>query len=337
MAPAERYGYLVARLRAMENRLLDESLFQRLIECDGLDGAIKVLGETVYAPWIMEMKSNEEFDSAIEAELHLAYDEISRFTPDEELVQLCRLPYDFHNVKVLVKSLILSKEGGDRRFDLLTSLGTIDTDSLVMAVESEEYRLLPFGLHRTIPQVLTHWDQNHDMLAVECALDRCLFKAMSDLVGKLSMPQVNLWFKRRVDAENVRTLIRLSRAQVEPSAAVDFLHKGGDISIDRLISTLAEPIESWGRLLAFADVGTVFDYIQDASDMETLLMVFDKILDDYVTDVLEEAKYGCFEPENVLRFSWLKELEAKNLRVILVSIANGADRDMVRRLMRRVG
>lgn len=337
MASAERYGYSVARLRAMENRLLDEAFFQRMMDCDNLDSAVKILGETVYAPWIMELKSNDDFDSAIGSELCHVYDEVSRFAPDKELVQICRLPYDFHNVKVLIKSLILTRQGGDRRFDLLTPLGNIETDSLVMAVESEEYRLLPYGLHRVIPQVMALWDQNRDMLEIECLLDGALFDAMSALLKPLSMDAVDVWLKRRIDAENLRTLVRLQRIGADSSMAHSFLHKGGNISIDRMISTLSEPMESWGRILAFADIGSVLEKLQDSSDMDSLLMVFDALLDDYVTSTLRGSKYGSFEPENVLRFLWLKEMEAKNLRVLLVSIANDADRDTVRRLMRNVG
>ncbi len=337
MAPAERYGYSVARLRAMENRLLDEALFQRLIESDGLDSAIKILGETVYAPWLMEMKSNEEFDSALGSELTHVYTEVSRFAPDEELVQICRLPYDFHNVKVLIKSVVLSRQGGERRFDLLTPLGNVETDSLVMAVESEEYRLLPFGLNRVVPQALSLWEQNHDMVEVECLLDSSLFEAMEKLVKALSMADVERWFRRKVDGENIRTLVRLHRMGMDSSYASKFLHSGGSVSVDRMISVLSEPLESWGRLLAFCDGGSVFGSIQDSSDLDGVLMVFDSVLDDYVTGTLDRAKYSPSEPSNFLRYLWMKEMEVKNLRVILVSLSNNSEKERVRRLMRNVG
>ncbi|WP_286954466.1 V-type ATPase subunit, partial [Aminobacterium sp. UBA5277] len=65
MATVEQYGYTVARLRAMESRLLDDSVLQRLIDCEDLESAMKVLGETVYSSWLVELKSNTEFDKAI--------------------------------------------------------------------------------------------------------------------------------------------------------------------------------------------------------------------------------------------------------------------------------
>ena len=65
MAPAERYGYAVARLRAMSGRLLEEALLQRILESEDLDSALKVLSETVYSSWLMELKGSGEFDRAI--------------------------------------------------------------------------------------------------------------------------------------------------------------------------------------------------------------------------------------------------------------------------------
>ena len=58
MAPAERYGYAVSRLRAMSGRLLEEAVLQRILECEDLDSALKVLGETVYSGWLMELKGS---------------------------------------------------------------------------------------------------------------------------------------------------------------------------------------------------------------------------------------------------------------------------------------
>ncbi|HSH26558.1 MAG TPA: V-type ATPase subunit, partial [Wenzhouxiangella sp.] len=69
MVPSERYGYAVARLRAMETRLLDSSVLQRLIDSEDLDGALKVLGETTYSSWLVDMKSNANFDKVIDSEL----------------------------------------------------------------------------------------------------------------------------------------------------------------------------------------------------------------------------------------------------------------------------
>lgn len=334
MVPSERYGYTVARLRAMENRLLDDSVLQRLLDSEDLDSAMKVLGETPYSSWLVELKSNTEFDRVIESELDYVYRELDKFVPDQDLIQLFRLPYDFHNVKVLLKSQILQKQGGERRFDLLTNLGSINTDDLILAVESEDYRLLPYGLHSELPKALMQWDQNHDLLAIEKSLDSLLFSQLKLISEKTGVDAVKKWLKGKIDAENLRNVFRLKRMDLEVSEISTFLHEGGWVSIDRLLSLLGEPVESWGRVLSFADVGGTLHHVQDISDMSALIVKAEKVLDEYTGSTLSKSIYGAFSPESVLYFLWKKEMESKNLRIILVALANNTNRDSVRGLLR---
>lgn len=337
MAPAERYGYAVARLRAMSGRLLEEALLQRILESEDLDSALKVLGETVYSSWLMELKGNGEFDRAIEAELLHVYGEVQKFVPDPALVHLCRLPYDFHNVKVLLKSALLVREGGERRFDLLTSLGNIPSDDLIMSMESEDFRLLPFGLHLLVPHCFSVWEQTKDILEVEKLLDEGLFAAMRKTASATGIEAASLWVRGKIDAENVRNLLRMKRMDMETGSAAGFLHDGGLISREKLLSLYAEPVEGWGRILSFSDVSKTFSHVQDANDLNSLVVEMEKVLDEYTAAIVESSKYQAFAPENVISFLWKKELEAKNIRIALVSVSNDTDRTLARGLFRHVG
>ena len=337
MPPAEQYGYAVARLRAMSVNLVEDSVLQRILESEDLEGALKVLGETVYSAWLVELKGSGDFDRVIESELVSVYDEVQRFVPDVRLVQLFRLPYDFHNVKVLLKSFVLLREGGERRFDLLTPLGNIPTEDLIMAMESEDFRLLSFGLHTIVPAALALWEQTKDILEVEKILDTGLFAAMKKLAVESGIEGALTWVRGKIDGENIRNLLRLKRMDMDVSAAADFLHEGGFLSKERLLSLLSEPVESWPRAIAFADVARAFSDVQDVSDLSALLVEMEKIIDDYVASILEKAKYKAFAPENILAFLWKKELEAKNIRIALVSVANNTDRTLAKGLFRHAG
>jgi V/A-type H+-transporting ATPase subunit C len=320
----------------MENRLLEDSVLQRLVDSEDLDSTMKVLGETPYSSWLMDLKSNSEFDKAIEAELDYVYSELSKFVPDQQLVELFRLPYDFHNVKVLLKSQILLKQGGERRFELLTNLGSIDTDDLILAIESEDYRFLPYGLHAELPRAILSWEQSHDLLEIEKSIDNLLFSQLRKISEKTGVHAVKDWLKGKIDAENIRNIFRLKRMDLDVSEISSFLHDGGWVSKERLVGMVGEPVESWSKVLSFADVGNVIYKVQDITDMSTLVVQAEKILDEYTGTLLSKAKYDAFSPESVLYFLWQKEMETKNLRIILVSVSNNTDKDSVRGLLRNV-
>ncbi|MBQ6981716.1 MAG: V-type ATPase subunit [Synergistaceae bacterium] len=326
------YVYTVARLRGMENHILDTAFFSRLMESSGIDDALKALGETSYSQWIT---GNENFDKAIDSEMLATCKELESFVPDKELIDIFRIPYDFHNVKVLLKGLfkVRGGESEGRRYDLLSKLGTIDVEELKTAVETEEYGFLPYGLTDLIPQCWQLWDAGKNPQAVELLIDHAMFAAMLKVAEGLKMPDVIRWVKDRIDAENLRSAIRLARMKYEPAKALPFFHEGGTIRPDDMARLLSEPQETWSRLLSHTDIGKVLGALQDSGDIKLSLSDVSKSIDDYLIRVLENAKYSMDAPANVLLYLLTKEAETRNMRVALVCINGGLDREFGRRLL----
>lgn len=327
------YVYTVARLRGMENHILDSAFFSRLMDSAGIDDAVKALGETSYSQWISGTGSN--FDKAIDSEIQATCQELESFVPDKELLYIFRLPYDFHNVKVLLKGLFKVR-GGElegRRYDLLSKLGTIDTEELTNAVETEEYGFLPYGLTDLIPQCWQLWDATHNAQAVELLIDHQMFRAMLKVAEDLKMPDVIQWVKARIDAENLKSVVRLARMHYDSAKALPFFHEGGTIRPDDMAKLLNEPQETWSRILSYTDIGSVLSALSDQNDMKAALSDVSKAIDDYLVKVLEGAKYSMDSPANVLLYMLTKEAEARNLRVALVCVAGGLDREFGRRLL----
>lgn len=326
------YVYTVARLRGMENHILDTAFFSRLMDSSGIDDALKALGETSYSQWI---SGNENFDKAIDSEMLATCKELESFVPDKELIDIFRIPYDFHNVKVLLKGLfkVRGGEAEGRRYDLLSKLGTIDTEELKTAIETEEYGFLPYGLTDLIPQCWQLWDSSKNPQAVELLIDHAMFRAMLNVAEGLKMPAVVNWVKSRIDAENLRSAIRLARIKYDAAKALPFFHEGGTIRPDDMAKLLNEPQETWSRLLSHTDIGAVLGALQDSGDIKASLSDVSKSLDDYLIRVLENAKYSMDAPENVLLYLLTKEAETRNMRVALVCISGGLDREFGRRLL----
>lgn len=326
------YMYAVARLRAMENRFLEPSFFSRLIDSATLDDALKSLGETVYSRWLSG-GTDTDFDRIIDEELWNLFEELRQFVPNGELLDLWRMPYDFNNVKVILKSLFRAREGGERRYDLLSRLGAVETERMILAIEGEDYGLLPYGLNNVIPHCWTVWEQTRNPQSVELILDGHMFAAMTALADALKMPAVATWVRHRIDTENLRNAVRLQRMNTDPAVALPFFHKGGTIRPDDLAKLMAEPLESWGKSLSHTAVGAALDTVQDRSDIQAVLIEISKALDDYLVRVLEKAKYAADAPENVILYLLQKDVEARNLRIALVCVANGLNREFARRLL----
>jgi len=336
--------YAVSRLRAMENRFLDMSFFSRLIENATLEDAFKSLGETVYAQWIAASSEAgfDRVDRVIDSELKATYEDLARFVPDKELIGIFRMPYDFNNVKVILKSLFKVMDNGERRYDLLSNLGGANPESLVMSIEGEKYDSLPYGLGNVIPRCLALWDRTKNSQQVENLLDGQMFASMlvlaEELRKKLKTDVIVRWVRHKIDAENLRSAVRLQRMNYDYASGLPFFHKGGTISPESAAKLLSEPFDTWSKPLFHYGIGAALEPAQDKqekADVQAVLSEISKRLDDYLIRVLDKAKYKPSAPENVIVYLLRKEEEARNLRVALVCVANGLNREFARRLLSR--
>jgi V/A-type H+-transporting ATPase subunit C len=249
------------------------------------------------------------------------------------------MPYDFNNIKVILKSLFKARENGERRYDLLTGLGAVDAEKFIMLMEGEEYGFLPYGLGDVIRRCLALWDQSKNSQQVELILDAHMFETMrataKELDARLETPGIACWVEHRIDAENLRNAVRLQRMNYDHASALPFFHKGGTIGPDILAKLMGEPLETWSKPLSHTGIGVALEPAQDKTDVQSVLSEISKALDDYLIRVLEKAKYNASAPENVILYLLRKDEEARNLRIALVCVANGLNREFARRLLSR--
>jgi V/A-type H+-transporting ATPase subunit C len=333
MAVQGAYGYVVARLRAMEHRFLDASFINKLVESDDLQSSLKLLGDTLYGQFLSSQRA-DRFDEALESALLDSYLEVRGFVPDVALVDVNRLYYDIHNVKVVIKSAILGKRGSKKRWDLMTSLGSVPVDDLLEAVESDDYRMLPLGLGELIQGCFSAFEQSGDPMEVESILDRYYFQLLEEVVNETSIGGLSDWVKEKVDGENLRTLFRLKRMGFDSQRVSAFLHPGGKLDLSDLLGLLSEPVSAWNRVLYCTSFSQLFGAIGDQMSMEEAMPLLEKALDDHFSTYWNRYRYVIDAPENVLAFLWGKEMEVKNVRIILVSKATNYDKERVRRLLR---
>jgi V/A-type H+-transporting ATPase subunit C len=187
-----------------------------------------------------------------------------------------------------------------------------------------------------IPSCVSVWEQSGDIVEIERTLDHGLFAAIMALAEAAGADGVVKWAKARIDAENIRNLLRIRRFGFDSSEVVSFLHGGGMIAPSSLTPLAGEQFSGWGRVLGYSDVGLAIAAVaEDDEDFDALIVALERTLDDYCSSVLQEARYSSDAPENVLAFLWGKEMEVKNIRTILVSKGTKSSPDEVRRMMRR--
>ena len=102
-----RYAYAVGVIRVLETRLLNGADLRRMLETDSPQATLETLSDTEYEASLSKVESEWDFETALREEMERIYKLIDKLTQDKELTDIFRIKWDFHNLKVLLKSKYL--------------------------------------------------------------------------------------------------------------------------------------------------------------------------------------------------------------------------------------
>lgn len=334
MSSSVSYGYAVARCRTMESHLLDAQAFSRLLDAYDVNSFFKILTETSYGKYFAN-KENSNIDAVLEQVLQDTYDEFDKFIPDKNLTAILKLPYDFHNIKVILKSILAAQSTTEKRWGLLTYLGTIAPEAFIEAFETECFSDLPKFFAKVCDEA---WQalqsQKVDVLELEQLLDKKMYSHMLTLANDTKSNEILEWVKLKIDAENLRSLLRIKRFAFQKDKALPFLYDGGNIPVKSMIQLLDEDVLLWEAYLEYEKLGRVFANVKLLGNFSKDIVALERAIDNFLLETIRQSRYSANSPANVLAFLWGKELEVKNIRVIYISKSLAQSREEVRGLLR---
>ena len=136
------YLYLSARVRAMERRLLSRAQAERMLEAPTAEAAAGVLQECGYEE--LPRLSEQSLEDALAARRREIFRALYRASPERRIIDVFRAPYDYQNVKALLKA----EAAGADPAPLLTDAGRVCPAELREAMRSADLRGLPPPLQR---------------------------------------------------------------------------------------------------------------------------------------------------------------------------------------------
>ncbi len=325
------YAYAVGRVRSMETRLLDRSRYDRMIDAASAEEAVKVLAETDYANAVSELSDIHEFEKVLSAELKKAFNTILNISPRPDLIAALALRYDIHNLKVFFKAKYLGIKS-----DLMISAGMLDLEKLHQAVNEDDYRDLPEKLRHAAEKIIEEFIVNRDPQTIDLILDQVLYEQLMLLARENGSAFLKGLFVRQVDLINIKSLIRVKRMGLERDFLKKVLLPGGNLPLDRLTGLVDEPLETFITAFSMSDYAELIgEGVRDWLEKGTASRL-EKLSDDYITAYLKKGKWTAFGLEPLVGYLWAKELEIKNIRLVLVGKINKLPAEAIRERLRDV-
>ena len=319
------YLFISTYLRAREKNLLTAARMERMIDAPSLEEAGKVLQEIGYGEF--SAGSDRELSAALAAEREKLFADLYRFVPDKAVVDVFKVKYDYHNIKVLLKAQAMELSGNH----LLLDAGRVPTERLERAVTDGEYDLLPGELAAAAREASEVLSTTGDPQLADFVLDRAYYAEMLASAKRTRSKFLAGYVRATIDAANLRSAVRTLRMRKGGDFLKKVLFDGGDVALDKILAAatggnLEDPFRSTTLRVA-AELGA--EAARGGS-----LTKFEKVCDDAVTAAAAKAKSVPFGEEAVIGYLVAKEIEFTAVRIIMSSRMAGISGEIIRERLR---
>lgn len=319
------YASINTAVRIRENDLLTKETFEGLLKAKDFSQAQQLLKSTAYRD------VPEDFEPLLVAELAKTTDFVTEQVAGAPVAQIFSLIYTYHNLKVLLKNHL----AGLDLEHLLVHMGAFDLDELRHLVKTEQSETLPELLVQAVQDTCQEYREYGRLESVDVLLDRRYFKHLVAVARELDDPAILNMVQAWVDLYNLNCIFRLRDKKLSRAFLMSVLSNEGQLKHTELIA-LAQA-NRYDDLLALLNETDYASALTGMIDQEGDLNLSLELARDRVSHVyLDDARFEAFGFLPLLAYNYYKEMEVKNLRLILTGKMNDFDQSMLRERMRPI-
>lgn len=313
------YPYAVARIRAIENNLLTNVELEQMVE-ETPERILGTLQEHQYNTDSIERV--QDFEKALTEESEKLYKLIKELVPEEDFPKLFICKNDYHNIKTILKGEAVKKDY--EKF--LVDGGVIPVNELQEAIVEKRLDSLPEIMQKGVLEAISSYEKEQKSQIIDVILDKSTYSYMMNLAKESNKKFIIDFVTKLCDISNLRTFFRIKRVSNNFKNFEMTYIKEGSISIE----TFAEAFESDEPVLAFKQT-SYYEMFDEAIKNHTS---FDKICDKYLMDYVKVAKFEALGVEPLVAYTYAKETEIKNIRIILTGKVNNVSSIEIRERLR---
>ncbi|WP_027107563.1 V-type ATPase subunit [Lacticigenium naphthae] len=324
------YASANVRIRVYENNLLTRGHYERMLSASNFEEAVNILKDTPYRNDVDFVKETKKYDELLMNEFHMAYEDLFSFVPQPELVEISSLRYSYHNLKVLFKE----EYTGNDFSSLLIPIGRYPVAELRQAIHSGKSDVLDPEYIDSIQEVKQELDEYHNVQAVDIILDRRYFTHLKILAQKIGHPKVMEIVEYYIDLNNLSTVSRAIKQQRTQNFLTTILSSSGSIPKKELVELGKEDLVTAGKILSETKYRSIIERSIDSETKELDPVKVDLETDDAYMKKMQDARLQAFGPLPTLGYLYAKEIEVKNIRLVLAGKENGLPAEQIRERMR---
>lgn len=319
------YASINTAVRIREMDLLTKETFDSLLKAKDFVQAQQILKATVYH------EVTEDFEPILMAELAKTSDFVSEQVGGKAVAQIFSLVYTYHNLKVLLKHHLAGLE----LEEFLLPIGAYSLEALQHLVKTEQSEFLPDVLVEAVQDTCQDYREYGRLEGIDVLLDRRYFKHLVAVAKELDDPVILDMVQAWADLYNLNCIFRLRETRLSQAFLRTVLSDEGQISLKELIGLAVA--NRFDELLILVNETAYANHLTGLLDSDGQFSLSLELARDQVSHAyLSKARFEAFGYLPLLAYQYYKEMEVKNLRLILTGKVNGFEQSVLKERMRPI-
>ena len=317
------YLCVSAMLRGMEASMISSDVFTRMADAEDASAAAKIAEDCGYAG--MDLSTPQTLDESLSKVRAGIYRDLVLILPQQELLDLFRMKYDYHNAKVLVKRAShLQGEDG-----MLSAEGRMSPDEIRELFEDEN---ATGPLKEAMLEAAETLAKTQNPQLSDFGLDLAYFAEMQEcakVLGGASEGYIQLL----IDCANLNSYVRSVRMGKSADFLKFALSEGGSVDADVLLSRW--PDQDVSDLYVGTQLQTAAKFAAEAMSGGKITP-FELACDNALSAYLGDTRYVPFGADTVLSYLASLDTEIMDLRMVLSGKICGIPGDAIKERLRDV-
>lgn len=316
-----KYAYIVGRLRALDTKMMNQGLLERLLDAKSADESYRVLNDMPLVMGSINDYEAKDFNKVLQGALGELKELFIQMAPYKDVLNFLWYKYDFHNLKVVLKAKLTERGYADVEH-ALTSLGNISFEDWEKHLLEDKSIKLTEGLDRIIDKAKEAYEKSNDPQVIDQVIDSYYLSVLKDISDKMGSTLISRYLRRIIDISNLKAFIRATELKKERGYFEGVLLEGGHVSLDTWLTSFERGYEDLRQTLEkrmYADdlVVALESFVEGKN-----LLAAEKRAHELQQQFMDESRKIVFGPEAVFAFFWKFENHLQTIRAILVGKLN---------------
>ncbi|MDQ0223292.1 V-type ATPase subunit [Streptococcus moroccensis] len=331
---ASLFSQINTAISVREARMVTKEQFDQLLTADDRDRLVIALQDTDYQLDKETLADPNAIEDVLMKHLAEEYRFAFEETPVEEIVQLFALRYTYHNLKVLLKA----RATGQELNGLLLPIGRYSKDILDHLVTTLTSEVCPEVMVEEVAATWSDYQDYRDIRVLDIGMDMAYFKHLNALAEQIDVPELTAYVALTVDFYNVITVKRGLNLEKPRSFMRQLLSEDAMLKAREYLKLYEEgSLLSWfNQLYPNSMDPATKPYETRLAQSDISAVELEYLMDVLRFQVLDQGRFETQGPLPLARYIWGKELEVKNLRLILTGRSNELDSELLKERMRPV-